>query len=67
MEKLVVSRREAGELLGVSVRTIDYLLAEGRLPVIQIGKRRTLIPLEAIQKLVRRGSTEKWTNPPAQT
>ena len=36
---ILVSRRDAAQLLAVSTRTIDSLIAEKRLPVKRIGTR----------------------------
>jgi excisionase family DNA binding protein len=48
--KLLFSRREAGEMLGVSLRTIDSLLRTGKLAgSVRIG-RHVLIPVERLQQ-----------------
>ncbi len=51
MDKILATRTEAAEALGLSVRAIDYLLAQGRLQSRKIGKRR-LIPRAAIESLL---------------
>lgn len=38
-ERLLISKKEAAEVLGVSVRTIEYLIFGKRLSVRRIGKR----------------------------
>ena len=53
MDKVLVTRTEAAEALGLSVRAIDYLLAQGKLQSRKIGKRR-LIPRAAIESFARR-------------
>ncbi len=53
MDKILVTRTEAAEALGLSVRAIDYLLAQGKLQSRKIGKRR-LIPRAAIESFARR-------------
>ncbi|MHB8734794.1 MAG: helix-turn-helix domain-containing protein [Terriglobales bacterium] len=45
----------AAELLGVSVRTVQNLIAAKELPSRKIGRRR-LIPYSALQALARRDS-----------
>jgi excisionase family DNA binding protein len=51
--KLLLSRREAGEMLGVSLRTIDSLLRTSKLVgAVRIG-RRVLIPVERLQEFAR--------------
>jgi excisionase family DNA binding protein len=41
--KLLFSRKEASQLLGLSVRTVDYLIASGALKPKRLG-RKILIP-----------------------
>jgi excisionase family DNA binding protein len=50
--KILLSKPDAAGALGVSLRTIDYLITKKRLPVARIG-RRVLIPREAVEKLAR--------------
>lgn len=51
--KLQYSRDEAAELLGVSLRTLDRLIAEKQLPVRRIG-RRVLVTRDVLAQFVRR-------------
>jgi excisionase family DNA binding protein len=51
--KLLYSREEAAELLSVSVRTIDYMIANKQLPTRRYGRRR-LIPYQALLQCTRR-------------
>jgi excisionase family DNA binding protein len=51
--KLLVSKREAAEALGVCARTIDNLLRNCELTSVRIGRRR-LIPAAALEKFIRR-------------
>jgi len=46
---LVVSMREAANLLGVSLRTISSLTADGDLPHARIG-RRVVYPVAALER-----------------
>ncbi len=48
---LAFSRREAADALRVSLRTLDYLLANGKLRGRRIG-RRVVIPRAEILKLL---------------
>ncbi len=48
-EKLLVSREEAAQLLSISQRGLDYLIAKWRLPARRIGGR-VLIPLADLRK-----------------
>lgn len=50
--KLLVSREEAAEIVSLSIRSIDYLLASKELPFRKIGTR-TMIPLSALQAFAR--------------
>jgi hypothetical protein len=51
-EKLLVSRKEAAEMLTISIRKVDYMIAEGRLLTRRIDSR-VLIPIEEIRKFAR--------------
>lgn len=50
---VLVSIREAADLLGVCPRTIQNLIAAKELPSRKIGRRR-LVPFAALQALARR-------------
>lgn len=54
MEQLLVGRREAAEALGISLRTLDYMIARGQLVARQIG-RRVLIQRSELEKFAKRG------------
>lgn len=49
----VYTRREAAEALRISLRTLDTLLAQGKLRSRRIG-RRVLVPQSELEKLLRR-------------
>jgi excisionase family DNA binding protein len=51
-EILAVSVAEAARRLGVSHRTVGYLVASGELHSRKIGRRR-IIPLSALEDLLR--------------
>jgi excisionase family DNA binding protein len=51
--KLQYSRGEAAEMLSISPRTLDRLIAEKQLPVRRIG-RRVLITRDALEKFTRK-------------
>jgi excisionase family DNA binding protein len=51
-EVLSVGKVEAARLLGVSLRTVDRLIALKHLPVRRLG-RRVLIPRSSLQNLMR--------------
>ena len=52
-DSIALSRREAADALRISLRTIDYLLAQGKLCGRRIG-RRIVIPRGEIEKFLRR-------------
>ena len=52
-EQIAFSRREAADALRVSLRTLDYLLVQGKLHGRRIG-RRVVIPRSEVEKLLRR-------------
>ncbi len=55
LQPLLYSRREAARLLSISLRSIDYLIAGGKLKTRKIGSR-ILIPASAIHRLAETGS-----------
>ena len=38
VEPVLVTREVAADLLGLSSRTVDTLIADGRLPVVRVGR-----------------------------
>ena len=54
MDPILLTRNEAAAALGLSIRTIDYLVTSGKLPSRRLGKRR-LIPRAAIQAIAKNG------------
>lgn len=44
--KFLLSRREAAQSLSISLRTLDYLIADGKLTVRRIGRRVLIEPGE---------------------
>jgi excisionase family DNA binding protein len=59
-EVLAMSKVEAAQMLGVSVRTVDRLIALKELPVRRLG-RRVLIPRTSLQTLLRADHPTKGT------
>jgi excisionase family DNA binding protein len=51
-EALAMSKVDAARMLGVSLRTVDRLIALKHLPVRRLG-RRVLIPRNGLQALLR--------------
>ena len=56
--KILVSREEAAQLLSISVRGIDYLLATRRLPFRKIGGR-VLISVAELRKYAQGDHPER--------
>jgi excisionase family DNA binding protein len=56
--RILVSRDEAAQLLSISVRGIDYLLATRRLPFRKIGGR-VLIPVAELRKYAQGDHPER--------
>jgi len=56
--KLLLSRREAAEQLGLCTRSLDWLIETGRLAIVRIG-RRVLIPAGKLQEFASRGDAER--------
>jgi len=57
-EKLLLSRREAAQVLSISERGLDYLVADRRLPTRRIGGR-VLIPKAELRKYARADHPER--------
>ena len=57
-EQLLVSKREAAAMLGLSVRTLENLLSLKELPSRRIG-RRCLIERQALERFARRDHRTK--------
>jgi excisionase family DNA binding protein len=56
--KLLVSREEAAEMLSISIRGLDYLIATKRISARRIGTR-VLIPIEAVRRFARSDHPER--------
>jgi excisionase family DNA binding protein len=49
IHKLLLSKKQAADVLSVSLRTIDQLIARKHLSIARIGKR-VLIPMESLRQ-----------------
>jgi hypothetical protein len=56
--KVLVSRKIAAEMLTISIRKVDYMIADGRLLTRRIDNR-VLIPIEEIRKFARFDHTRR--------
>jgi excisionase family DNA binding protein len=52
MEPILLSRKQTASLLSISLRGLDYLLAQGKLRARRVGKR-VLIPRQEIERFAR--------------
>ena len=59
MGKLLYSKKEAADLLGISLRTVDNLIGRKELAVRRVG-RRVLVPFTELERFTRR---DHRTNP----
>lgn len=50
--KLLLSREEAAKTLGISLRKLEYLITDQRIPIKRIG-RRVLISSRALEEFVK--------------
>jgi excisionase family DNA binding protein len=50
--KVLYTKREAAQLLSISIRSLDYLIFSQQLPTRRIG-RRVLVHREAIEQFAR--------------
>jgi excisionase family DNA binding protein len=57
-EPLLVSKRTAASMLGLSVRTLENIISVKELPVRRIG-RRCLIERQALERFARRDHRTK--------
>jgi hypothetical protein len=57
-EKLLVRRERAAEMVSLSIRSIDYLLASKQLPFRKIGTS-TRIPVSALRRFVQMNHPER--------
>lgn len=56
-ERLLFPKKEAAYLLGISSRSLDYLIGDRRLKAVRIGKR-TLIPRDELKRFARADQPE---------
>ena len=57
-DKLLVSQDEAAQLLSISKRSVEYLVATQRLSTRRIGTR-SLIPIEDVRRFARADHPER--------
>jgi len=52
MDALLLSKKQAASVLGISIRSVEYMLANGRLEGRRLGRRR-LVTRRSTEKLAR--------------
>jgi len=57
-QKVLISKKEAANLLSLSVRSLEYLIQRRELPSRRVG-RRVLIPRQALEYFARRDHQTK--------
>jgi excisionase family DNA binding protein len=57
-ERLLYPRKEAAYQLGISVRSLDYLITSGRIKARRLGKRN-LIPASELRRVARGDQTDR--------
>lgn len=65
-DQILVSRREAARTLSISIRKLDYLIAEKEIHVKRIG-RRCLVPRRSLEEFARRDHPNHIARPIAIT
>lgn len=58
---VALSKAKAAQALGVSVRTLNYCIAQRKIRVLRIG-RRVLVPMNSIEAVLKRGVLETPRN-----
>lgn len=58
MQPVFLTRQQAAELLGVSLATVNRMLARGELPSVTIGRLRR-IPVIALEEMAREAIEER--------
>jgi len=51
---ITFTMKRAAEESGLSLRTLQYAVGDGRLPSVKVGRRR-LVPVEALRKFLLQG------------
>lgn len=58
---VALSKAKAAQTLGVSIRTLDYCIAQRKIRVLRIA-RRVLVPMNSIEAVLKRGVLETPRN-----
>lgn len=52
-DKILLARKDAANVIGISVRGLDYLISTGKVRVRRLGKR-VLVPRAELERLARK-------------
>jgi excisionase family DNA binding protein len=68
MEPGALDKKAAAQYLGVGLRTVERLIAQGQIPIVKVGRRRVVIRKEALDEFLqardhRRGEGEGAREP----
>ena len=58
-ERLTLNIPECAKLLGISRGLAFELAAQGKLPVLYLGRRRMVVPVAALEKLLAEAGTDQ--------
>jgi excisionase family DNA binding protein len=58
MDRILHPRRDAADLLAISLRKLDLLVKQKLIRIVKIG-RRTLVPHAELEKFAKRGTGTK--------
>ena len=58
-ERLTMTVKEAGEILGISQATAYMLANTGQIPIIRLGERRLVVPRAALMKMLERAEVQQ--------
>jgi excisionase family DNA binding protein len=66
MNTLLLSKQEAAKMLGLSIRTLEYLISSGEISTRRIGKR-VLITRTTVESFAEAASPTSSAEPPKVT
>jgi excisionase family DNA binding protein len=58
-ERLTMTVKEAGEVLGISRATAYMLAGSGQIPTIRLGERRIVVPKAALMKMLESAEVQQ--------
>jgi excisionase family DNA binding protein len=58
-DRLTMTVKEAGEVLGISRATAYMLAGSGQIPTIRLGERRLVVPRAALMKMLESAKVQQ--------